>query len=708
MQGLDGDDTLISRIVSAAVMTALFLVVFRFESHAQWESANGDYSDPIVALAASGSSLLASSLNDGLFRSTDDGQNWTKLGFGLPSGPRVVGLTMSGNTIIACTDDGYFGMYRSTDLGLTWSATYLIGHTISIVNGMALVSTGRGGVYKSTNDGFTWVETGTGLPIYGASFVGIGAVVFAASEMGVYRSTDNGSTWVGVNTGLPSAYVECIAVKESQLFVGTDGGGVFLSTNNGDSWSAVNNGLAAVGTGLPYQIVNALIVIDTAIFAGTVIDGVFRSTDNGASWTPMNSGLENGNIQAFVRKGDSLYAGGNDGEIYVTSNYGSTWMLAHTGMGSRDVSSIVYRNNALIAGTSLGFPSGIYRSANLGMSWSRNTVGLPDTDFSCFYSSDKSLLVGTNGAGIYASTDNGYVWAPTGLTTGAVSGFSTHAGYLFAATSAGVYRSTDDGMTWNSADSGLTQTSVTSLCSLDSQLFAGTPGGVFVSTDAGSSWVAANTGLWNAGVRSLASNGSNLFAGTSTGVFVSPNYGKTWNVSAFQCCFVYGLSVIGHTLFAGTPSRIGGGGGVCISTDNGLSWVDYNRGLGGDGKSFAAAGNYVFVGALFRGLYRIPLSQVVSVSELISRAPQAFALDQNYPNPFNPSTTIKFELPRTSKVSLGVYDILGREVCVLVNEEREAGAYEAKFDGTNLASGVYFYRIQAGSFVQTKKLLLLH
>jgi hypothetical protein len=83
-------------------------------------------------------------------------------------------------------------------------------------------------------------------------------------------------------------------------------------------------------------------------------------------------------------------------------------------------------------------------------------------------------------------------------------------------------------------------------------------------------------------------------------------------------------------------------------------------------------------------------------------------LYQNYPNPFNPSTTIKYELPKPSVVRLNVYDMLGREVSVLVNERREAGVYEVKFDGSTLASGVYFYRLQAGNFVQTHKLSLLH
>ena len=97
---------------------------------------------------------------------------------------------------------------------------------------------------------------------------------------------------------------------------------------------------------------------------------------------------------------------------------------------------------------------------------------------------------------------------------------------------------------------------------------------------------------------------------------------------------------------------------------------------------------------------------VVSVAEH-EAVPKEYALWWNYPNPFNPSTTIKYELPKASVVRLSVYDMLGREVSVLLNERREAGVYEVKFDGSNLASGVYFYRLQAGDFTQTKRLLLL-
>ncbi|MCJ7554924.1 MAG: T9SS type A sorting domain-containing protein, partial [Ignavibacteriaceae bacterium] len=84
-----------------------------------------------------------------------------------------------------------------------------------------------------------------------------------------------------------------------------------------------------------------------------------------------------------------------------------------------------------------------------------------------------------------------------------------------------------------------------------------------------------------------------------------------------------------------------------------------------------------------------------------------FYLMQNYPNPFNPTTIIKYDLPEDSKVKLIVYDILGNEVAVLVEEEKPAGSYEITFNGEGLPSSVYFYSMQAGDFHQVKKMILL-
>lgn len=96
-----------------------------------------------------------------------------------------------------------------------------------------------------------------------------------------------------------------------------------------------------------------------------------------------------------------------------------------------------------------------------------------------------------------------------------------------------------------------------------------------------------------------------------------------------------------------------------------------------------------------------------NVIEIEVGMPKTFGLEQNYPNPFNPSTTIAYQLPVASDVSLKVYDVLGREVATLVNARQEAGRYQIPFNASNLASGIYLYRLQAGGFAQTMKMKIL-
>jgi hypothetical protein len=92
-------------------------------------------------------------------------------------------------------------------------------------------------------------------------------------------------------------------------------------------------------------------------------------------------------------------------------------------------------------------------------------------------------------------------------------------------------------------------------------------------------------------------------------------------------------------------------------------------------------------------------------SEIIK--PLAFSSEQNFPNPFNPTTKINYHIPQLSFVTLNVYDVLGSEIATLVNEEKSVGSYEIEFNATVLPSGIYFYRLQAGSFVETKKMVLM-
>jgi hypothetical protein len=98
---------------------------------------------------------------------------------------------------------------------------------------------------------------------------------------------------------------------------------------------------------------------------------------------------------------------------------------------------------------------------------------------------------------------------------------------------------------------------------------------------------------------------------------------------------------------------------------------------------------------------------VVGVHEDLSKVPERFGLEQNYPNPFNPTTRIEFSVPRSTFVTLKVFNLLGQEIATLVNEKQSPGIYTVQFDGSKLASGVYFYRLQSGNFISVKKMVLL-
>ena len=111
------------------------------------------------------------------------------------------------------------------------------------------------------------------------------------------------------------------------------------------------------------------------------------------------------------------------------------------------------------------------------------------------------------------------------------------------------------------------------------------------------------------------------------------------------------------------------------------------------------------------GFYILQNHLLTNVEEN-EKIPIEFLLYQNYPNPFNPTTTIKYSIPKLSFVTIKIYDVLGSEVATLVNEEKPAGTYEIEFnghsdEGQNLTSGVYFYSLRAGSFVQTRKMILI-
>ena len=154
-------------------------------------------------------------------------------------------------------------------------------------------------------------------------------------------------------------------------------------------------------------------------------------------------------------------------------------------------------------------------------------------------------------------------------------------------------------------------------------------------------------------------------------------------------------------------------------SDDGTNYRTIYTEMNGDGGidkiTTSENSRYVKILGLQRGTqYGYSLFEIVvhgtpstDVQAATLTLPTVFSLGNNYPNPFNPVTIVDFQLPVAAHVKLNVFDILGREVEVLVNEKKDAGAYSVRFDASGLPSGVYFYRMQAGDFSQTRKLLLL-
>ena len=214
-------------------------------------------------------------------------------------------------------------------------------------------------------------------------------------------------------------------------------------------------------------------------------------------------------------------------------------------------------------------------------------------------------------------------------------------------------------------------------------------------------------------------SGANLFAIAdikhSRGIFLSTNNGTSWTSAGLTNDYVQALVASGSNLFACFQMSIDSLGdhynysNVSLSTNNGTSWTEVDIGLPKTSiNTLATNETSLFVGTSYYGIWRRPLSEMVtSVKKVSNDFPRQFSLNQNYPDPFNPTTTISFTIPSRSSVSLKIFDMLGREVATIVSGEMPAGTYSRQWNAAKMSSGIYFYRLVAGSYTQTKKLVLL-
>jgi len=397
--------------------------------------------------------------------------------------------------------------------------------------------------------------------------------------------------------------------------------------------------------------------------------------------------------QVLGRPADSTYAYNHDqslefnslgyiyfhtesGQLFLSTDEGGTWRQT----SDKSFTTIKIVSNDRIIGGRNGTGE-IYNSDDYGQHWylsgtfSDYLGGTYDcTRFVTCKNGD--LLAGTWGEGVHRSTDNGSSWFVGGYDVGDDYVYRINVrddGVVFASEDDYLYSSSNNGSNWSTAsripgNGSLQNPAITCISfSKNNYVYVGTSNeGILMSTDNGKTWSPLNKGIENQAVWSI----------------VTDSTGSIW---------------------AGTDS-----GGVFYSTDLGSTWSRRNDGIVNpiSVDVFSGPDNYLYAvnpkGYVFRSS-----NKITDITKEKSSMPKNFTLSQNYPNPFNPITTIDYSIPKSSFVSLKVYDALGREVATLVNEEKSPGNYSVVLNASQLSSGIYYYRIRTGSFTEVKKLCLI-
>jgi hypothetical protein len=403
-------------------------------------------------------------------------------------------------------------------------------------------------------------------------------------------------------------------------------------------------------------------------------------------WTRVG-GVPAGETYSALTFGDTLYVS-VDRAVYVSENGGGSWEHTEPIRGvETPITALLRTGSGLLAGT---LSDGVYETAD-GTGWtdrSEGLAGLGAKSIAALVSRDATLYAGTIGAGVFRRD-----LSLTSLWTQFNDGIPSNLG-------------------WN----------INSLTNIDGTLWAG--GGenaiVYRNRQAENSWTdvtfASFSPLGTAFLAATSYRG-NIHAVSSQGLHRSTDGGTTWTF------FDPGAGYLGAGGFAHSESGLCAFLGKAAGTyllrlsedDSSWSVLEFSA-----TTTFTLAGvkNRLFAGRL-DGLWVYDLLPSGIPHEPAAGLPGALALEQNYPNPFNPTTEIRYTVApsavsteavtsdRDAVVRLAVYDVLGREVVVLVDEKQLPGSYRVTFDGAGLSAGTYVYRLIYGSHAESRRMLLL-
>jgi photosystem II stability/assembly factor-like uncharacterized protein len=686
-----------------------------------WSKTGGPYGGSAELLTSGPSGSIFALTSIGMYRSTDTGSSWQALGLNFEYGAAFLVADSVGDVYAGVSTQG---LYESTDKGTSWTKSSLTGsaNSAALLSGNRLCVGGRQTVSLSDDHGTTWsvsqVTADPRIDVFSltedkSGNIYAGLISYHPTHPpgppfggGVYVSPDSGKTWDFF--GKETTTIASIAFnKEGKVFIlepptnTTDRGIIWSAAPKSTTWKEDDSGI-------PYWVksIQTLFLDNIGEMTAVTDQGIFVYHDSTSSWKSATPAISLSSITSasFDPNGTS-YAGTEENGIFLLRNSSSAWVQC--GIDPTSVMSIGFDNlKNLFAGTT----DGVFEQLPGDDRWLRVSDGLGRANvYQLYFSEESKRLYASTADGLSYLPVEGNYWIP--LTKQWTYGFvESPAGDKYTGTNGGIVMSAGDEDIWNTLPTvGLPITTIYCVA-LDSSkdLFAGTSyNGVFVSTNGGSFWT--QTGVSSpfifSSVMTLAiDNDGRLFAGTDTsGAYSSDDSGVNWNIiptisgKSVNCFLVNNPAMY----FAGTSDA-----GAFASTDRGLSWFSINNGLtdssvislGVDQQGHLLAGTS-------KGLFAS--TGIVTRVDEKKKIPSSFSLSQNYPNPFNPTTAIRYQLSVNSNVKLRIYDILGRLVNTLIEERQTAGIHTVTFNANSLSSGIYFYRLEAGNFIEIKKMILI-
>ncbi len=416
-----------------------------------------------------------------------------------------------------------------------------------------------------------------------------------------------------------------------------------------------------------------------------ICTSLFNSYLPAQQWTPT-TGLENKIVFSMTQCGNTMFAGVGvsfliNGSLHKSTDAGNSWSQINLGADPSAIMSMASKDSFVYAGS---YQNHLYLSSDRGLTWSNILInaGFGTGIFEIGVSANNIFCYVNTISPYYISTNNGYNWSPVVSPNlyGGINALINKGNKFFAATSKGMSYSTDHGMTWiRPHNYGLpgnpdSTRPLSCLTYTNNRIYTFCIDKILYTDDNGENWVSSN---------------------------LTPGNYPNMNSMAVNSLFP-------QKVFASMNGLNDTTRGVKVSSDNGLSWNFMNQGFPANtGVMTLLSANawFLYAGTNGKGVFKKQVDFPDGINN--NGTLNNFSLNQNYPNPFNPATKISFTIPGSAFTSLKVYDMNGKEVRTLVRVNMNAGNYSFEFNGENLSSGIYYYKLVSGNFEDMKKMVLL-